>query len=359
MITNVQSVCIAHEGVCVSFYSTNGKEIDAIKTCFGYFWDIGEPPNVVEKWSVVSHKVSSVQEIIDIYDLTRSAGLFKSEAVKKAIIDNNHYYLHKIQNVACVTCFDLGDRTTHFYHENEVTEYGYIRNLVREAITARYIFSGHLLMHASACSINGAGIMMPGLKGAGKSTLLSHLLEGGASYIGNDAVLCKVEGNSVILTSYPQCVRLSRQTILSNKRMSRYINSNADQHEFINGKVEFLPGLFDSMHAMHKLSFITTLKLIIIPSIDLARDDYSLEIGDNDVDLLLLRDSMFHRYHSYVWSPFFEALNDPEAGMRMAEIVDDIFKCTSKIYRLKYGILDGDYQKRLFADISGLVSGAI
>ncbi len=107
------------------------------------------------------------------------------------VINKKHYYVHDIQNVACATCFDLESMTTHFYHEHKINEYSYIRNLVREPIAAKYIESGYITMHASACSINDKGILMPGLKGAGKSTLLTHLLESGANYIGNDAVLCK------------------------------------------------------------------------------------------------------------------------------------------------------------------------
>ncbi|MDV2887558.1 hypothetical protein RYX45_20505, partial [Alkalihalophilus pseudofirmus] len=67
----------------------------------------------------------------------------------------------------------------------------------------------------------------------------------------------------------------------------------------------------------HHLSFISRLELIIIPSIDISRTDYSIEIIDNkeisDTNsyLSLLQKSIFHQYHSYIWSPFFHKLNDP------------------------------------------------
>ncbi|MFF2886914.1 hypothetical protein [Paenibacillus sp. NPDC057967] len=351
MTSDMKSVCISHNGIDVTFYSTDYEEINAIINCFGHFWTVKDSLNTVAGWSVVSHQVSTIEDIIDVNKLTFTTGLFKNASVMNMVVKEKHYFLHNIQNVACLTCIDLENNTTHFYHEHKINEYSYIRNLVREPIAAKYQESGYITMHASACSIDGKGILMPGFKGAGKSTLLSHLLEGGASYIGNDAVLCKNENDSIILTAYPQCIRLSKETVQNNGPLSEYFN-NAEHYDFINNKIEFLPSLLDSIFTMHHLSFVSKMELIIIPSIDFSKTDYSIEFSDNNEYLSLLQKSTFYQYHSYVWSPFFHELNDPLIDISSFA---NVFHSMPRICILKYGILDAKKKNELFCDISNIV----
>lgn len=347
----MKSVCIFHNDIYVTFHSTNNEEINAIKNCFSYFWTVKDSSNVDESWSIVSHQVSSVKDIIDVNELTLSIGLFRYAPVKSIIINKKHYYAHDPQNLDTLTCFDLESKTTHFYHEHKLKNYSYIRNLVREPIVAQYEESGYIALHASACSINNKGIMIPGFRDAGKSTLLCHLLERGANYIGNDYVLCKKENDSIILTTVPQCVRLSEETIQNNNTLSRYFNDTSCC-VFFNNKIEFLPSLFDNIYPMHHLSSISKLELIIFPSINLSSTDYSIEISDNNSWLPLLQQSIFNQYHNYIWSPFFHKLNDP-----LIDISNfiNVFNSTPKICYLNYGILDYCNQKKLFDDILNII----
>ena len=353
MRSDMKSVCISHNGVYVTYYSADGEEIDAIGDCYRYFWTLEDSSNAAEGWSVVSHRVSSIKDIMDVNEPAGSAGLFKDVSLKKTIIGKKHYYFHDMRNGACLTCFDVENRTTHFYHEHD-SDHSYIRNLVREPAAARYKEAGHILLHASACSIDGKAVLMPGLKGAGKSTLLSHLLESGAHYIANDAVLCVKENDSIVLTAYPQCVRLSKETIQNNKSLSEHFYS-AERYNFIDNKFEFLPSLFDDIFSMHRLSFVSKLELIVIPSLDLSSTDYSMEVSDNDIELPLLQESMFYPCHNYTWSPFFHGLNDPQIDISN---LANVFKPVPRICYLKYGILDNHQQKKLFSDISSIMSAA-
>ncbi len=354
MTNDMKSVCITHKGLYVTFYSSDNEEIDDIENCFGHFWTVCDASDAVEGWSVVSHQVSSIKDIIDINELKRSpTGLFKYAPVKKIVINKKHYYVHDLEWLDCLTCFDLETKTTHFYHEHKLNEYSYIRNLVREPLAAHYKELGYITMHTSACSINDKGILMPGLKGAGKSTLLCHLLESGASYIGNDAVLCNEESDSIILTVLPQCMRLSEKTVQNNKSLINYHNNHKEYfYNSINSKFEILPKLLDSIFSKHHSSFSSKLELIIIPSIDLSRTDYSIEISDENSGKSILEKSIFYPCHNYTWSPFFNELNDPLIDVNN---FSNVFRSIPKVCNLKYGILDNRKQRQLYSDLENII----
>ena len=351
MTCDMKPVYISHNQVNVTYYSASNEEIDAIKNCFGYYWAVKNSSSIDEGWTVISKQVSSIKDIVDLNKLTLSAGLFKYAPVKKMVIGKKHYYVHDIQKYDCLTCFDLENKTTYFYHEHIINDYSYIRNLVREPIVAQYQELRYVTLHASACSINDKGILMPGPKGAGKSTLMIHLLENGANFIGNDGVLCKRENNSIVLTAIPQSVRLTKETIRNSRILSDYFGDKV-HCDFINDKIEFLPYLYDRIFAKHHLSFISKLELIIIPLIDLSRTDYTIEIIENDMNLELLQESLFGKYHNYIWSPFFHKQNDPLVDTYNFSIV---FKSIPKICYLKYGILDYYNQKKMYNDILNIM----
>jgi hypothetical protein len=352
MAGELRSVCISDKDVQVRFNSNNDRELAAIKDCFEYFWTIQKSSKSSMMWSIRSCQVTCISDIMHPRNFSEPGALFKEVSVRKYVVGRTHYYSHELQGVPCLTCFDLEAKTTHFYHEAEVTDHSYIRNLVREPIIAQYEKAGYVAMHASSCTIEGKGILMPGLKGAGKSTLLSHMLEGGAQFIGNDAVLCRRRAGTITLTPAPQCVRLSRETIRNNIPLIRYFEDGGS-YSFILGKYEFLPNVFDDVFPGHRLSVDAKLDLVLLPSLDLTITDYALEEGDSKTDLEILEQSLFYPYHRYVWSPFFAELNEPLFDLANFSAA---FTVPPRVYRLKYGILDDAKRKALFSDIADVVA---
>jgi hypothetical protein len=351
-LENMASVNVSHRGTGITFRSADRGELEAIRECFGYFWSVSDRL-LDTQWQVESHCVESVDAIARPDQLSRSAGVFKDENCPCFVEGDSHYYYFAMQGKKCLIHFDVGNRITRFYHEGPITEYSYIRNLVREPALAKYKEAGHITMHASSCAIDGRGILMPGLKGAGKSTLLTHLIESGADFVANDAVLCNTSApGRITLTSFPQCVRLSVETIENSPILSAYF-SRPHSHQFILKKAEFLPTVFDGLFGTHHLQFNAELTLILIPSLDLSRTDYSFEPGDPEVDLAILDESMFYPCHNYIWSPFFEQLNDPEIDVRN---LGRVFSAPPMVVRLRYGILDAATRERMFEDLSRIVA---
>jgi len=348
--TDMNSICILHNDICVTFYSDDNDEIEAIKNCFGYFWAVKDFLDSIDKWTIVSSQVSSIRDIIDINKVSLPTGLFRNSSVKKAVIDKKHYYVHNMQGIDCLTCFDLENKLTYFFHPHKISEYSYIRNLVREPFVAKYQELGHVALHASACSIGDNGILIPGPEGSGKSTLLFSLLEYGASYLGNDAVLCKKENDSITLVAPPQCIRLSKETALNNKSLSKFFSNTGDYY-FINNKLEFTPNFLERIFPTHHLIPTSKLKLLIIPTFDLSTTDYYIESNNNYYSLL--QNSLFNQYHNYVWSPFFHRLNDPSMDIYNFNIV---FEYLPKVCYLRYGILNHYKQKKLYDNILSIIN---
>ena len=350
----MKSLRVSNGGIEVTFSSADDNELAAVRNCFDYVWTVEAPFNVAAGWTVVSQEVSSLRDIADVAAFEVTAGLYKQQDLKASSEGGCRRYFHHLRDIACLTSFDLTRRAVQFHHEGRIDAYGYsyIRNLVREPMAAQYERTGHVMMHAAACAIEGRGLMMPGLKGAGKSTLLGHLLGQGASYVGNDAVLSRREADCVVLTAFPQCVRMSQQTVENDPMLSRFFSLPRD-YAVVNDKLEFLPRLFDDMRPTHRPALTVPLELILLPSIDLGRSGYALEPTDR-IAPAILEASLFYPCHNYVWSPLFEDLN----GRAVARPnVAEIFEAVPKVFQLKYGVLDAGARAQMFRDVAEIVTG--
>ena len=350
MTTNKKSIRFFDNGTYVTFYSDNKDEIEVIRNCFCYFWSEVDSEKAVDNWSVISQKVPQLNHIFDIEKISDETSLFNYSQVKKRVIGNIHYYIHDLDKVDCLTCFDVANKKVYYYHEQNIEEYHLLRNLIREPIIAKYIDLGYKGIHASSCTINEKGVVIPGIKGAGKTSLLTHLLENGARYIGNDFVLYKKDNESVNLKAIPQAVRYTEETINANEVLSNYYKKFGFG-KLIDGKVEFQPSLFDRIYLNHCLSSTSKLELVVLPSFDLARFDYSIQIIDYDRTLLNLS-MLYILEHDFTWSPFFCNYNSfPDVSE-----AEEVIQFSPRICRLNFGILSYEKQKELFDDISNVLN---
>lgn len=345
-------VSVSHNNVKVLFISDSSEEIDAIKKGMGYQWKLDDnckKPN----WVVKSTQISSVHDICSVDAFIETSQLYLDVKATKKIIDNKHYFLHKLNGVRCITCFDLNSNTTTFYHEKNISDYSYIRNLIREPVMAMYKNEDAVVMHASACSVGDKGVIIPGAKSSGKSTLLCHLLSNGAKYIGNDGVLCKKNNNEIRMSSVPQCIRLSEETIKNNKHFNDFSIKNFDNMNLVRDKYEFLPYQLDEIFDHKPFQLNSNLVLIIIPEIDLKRKDYTIKISNIEKHKNFLEESIFGLYHNYKCSPHFSGLNDYSLDIVN---LNKLLSMKPLICQISYGILDICKQEELYKEIVQLIN---
>ena len=348
MTKKAKSARISYQGLCVNYHSESQKEIDAIRKCFNYFWPSNESADFGDQWDVISERVECLPKLAYTDNSKVPSELFKDQSVEKSHGNGKVICYHKVHGEPCITSFDKNEKLVKFYHTHSLVDYSFIRNLVREPFAAKHRSLGYVAMHASACSIDDSGIIITGQKGAGKSTLLCHLLGCGAQFIGNDAVMCRREESKTIsLTAVPQIVRLSQETISGLESPFKHINK-IKEHEFVEGKYEFPPFLFDEILPAHTLCPTTDLKLIIVPLIDPSWSDYSLTMQETDVNMSMIKEFLFYENHPYTWSPLFDELNNIKPDQRNFL---STFRSMPKVCFIRYGILDQQKIQSLYNDI--------
>lgn len=64
----------------------------------------------------------------------------------------------------------------------------------------------HLLFHAAALEVDGAGLLLPGASGSGKSTLAAALASSGAGYLSDELVALDLAGGALV--PYPKPISL-------------------------------------------------------------------------------------------------------------------------------------------------------
>ena len=83
-----------------------------------------------------------------------------------------------------------------------------------------------LICHASGLVYRGQCLGIAGLSGGGKSTLMLHLMEHeGVSYLTNDRLFIRREGEAVSARGIPKLPRINPGTIVHNERLHSLIES--------------------------------------------------------------------------------------------------------------------------------------
>ncbi len=93
-------------------------------------------------------------------------------------------------------------------------------NQVINFIISRYIqwtlHRGGLLLHSAAIEKDGKGVALAGFSGMGKSTLALHLMSRGLTFVSNDRLMIRPDGNGVRMYGVPKLPRINPGTALNN-----------------------------------------------------------------------------------------------------------------------------------------------
>ncbi len=103
-------------------------------------------------------------------------------------------------------------------------------NQVINFINNRYIqwnlHQNSLLGHAAGVEWKGNGIALAGFSGMGKSSLALHLMNHGVTFISNDRLMIKSNGNRLEMYGVPKLPRVNPGTILNNPNLIPVMNDN-------------------------------------------------------------------------------------------------------------------------------------
>ncbi len=89
-----------------------------------------------------------------------------------------------------------------------------LMRVVREFAMSDSWTRTRFVLHAGACELANAGIIIAGPKGAGKTTLLMYALRcAGARFIANDRVVVDVDGSQAVARGMPTIVSVRAQTL--------------------------------------------------------------------------------------------------------------------------------------------------
>ena len=76
-----------------------------------------------------------------------------------------------------------------------------------------------LLAHAAGVCLGSRGMALAGFSGSGKSTLAIHLLNRGASFVSNDRLMIRRQGEGIAMYGIPKHPRVNPGTLLSMDRL--------------------------------------------------------------------------------------------------------------------------------------------
>lgn len=167
-------------------------------------------------------------------------------------------------------------------------DYKLLGRTIREIALRKLEEAGYVCLHASACQLNGKGILIIGDSAAGKTTLALSLCKfAGARYLTNDKILVKkTEDNRLVATPFSSAVRLNYGTLKTIEMEDVFSEwelkigfpkETTDWKEF-NGvhKLNILPGELKKILDIDVLGE-SPIDLVIFPKINMDLTEYKME----------------------------------------------------------------------------------
>ncbi|MBC8285194.1 MAG: HprK-related kinase B [Nitrospinae bacterium] len=106
-----------------------------------------------------------------------------------------------------------------------------IINFINNRFMEWKLNQGYYLAHAAGVIWEGIGIAMAGFSGMGKSTLALHLMSRGATFVSNDRLLFKKDGDNLNMLGVAKLPRINPGTALNNSDLKSVIPPE-DRREF-------------------------------------------------------------------------------------------------------------------------------
>ncbi len=102
-------------------------------------------------------------------------------------------------------------------------------NFVNSQYQAWLVQRGWLVCHAAAIAQGDAGIAIAAFSGGGKSTLALNTLRAGLTFVSNDRVMVRRDGNSVKMSGLPKFPRINPGTALHHPRLRSLLTEKRRQ----------------------------------------------------------------------------------------------------------------------------------
>jgi HprK-related kinase B len=96
-------------------------------------------------------------------------------------------------------------------------------NFINNRLIQLELNRGCLLAHAAGVKTPKAGLALAGFSGMGKSTLALHLMSLGVTFVSNDRLLVRRQGEKVGMTGVPKLPRINPGTALNNPDLTGVI----------------------------------------------------------------------------------------------------------------------------------------
>ena len=112
-------------------------------------------------------------------------------------------------------------------------------NFINNRFISWKLRQGCLLGHAAGITLHGRGLALAGFSGMGKSTLALHLMSRGVTFISNDRVMIREDGDGLFMYGIAKLPRINPGTALNNPDLAKVIPPQ-DRERFANLATEEL-----------------------------------------------------------------------------------------------------------------------
>lgn len=343
MMENAETLYQKNDLYCIEIINDNNKilyksdnidEIIAIEQYFEKIWITKRVKN--EK---LSDKYLCIIESIRVYnkDFLNNIEWQKKDQIFYDLQDgywcekNNRKYL-KRNSTESFIYWDEKMKNIQYLRFNDEIENVFISQLIKDSIGVHKIKSGKLLLHSSAVRYKNKVFLFPANKGAGKSTLMMYFMNEGAEYLGNDSDWIVVDENNLRIEKNPHCIRLGKETVQFNDKISTVFN-NEDFIEagkmykssiLSNEKYQIIPSALTKIYGENAIASDNyKIDYVIFPQLKLGSDNVEMMQMDNEMIQERLKQCFAENDHRECWLPQF---NYEEIKQKTLNNMDEILK---------------------------------